>query len=70
MLLDVSMPEMGGDELLPILESKYPRLKVILSSGYGEENVSRSVHSPSVMGFLHKPYAGDALTAMIEKALS
>ncbi len=69
-LLDLTMPVMGGAELLPILAARYPGLKIILSSGYTEQDVEKSLRSPSVVGFLHKPYAGDALAAKVKQALS
>ena len=40
-LLDLAMPVMGGDELVPILRAKYPGLKIIISSGYPEEEARK-----------------------------
>jgi PAS domain S-box-containing protein len=55
-LLDLAMPVMGGDELVPILEEKYPGLKVVLTSGYPEQHARKGFHSGAVAGFLQKPY--------------
>src|SRR5205814_3769843 len=68
-LLDLAMPIMGGDELLPILEQKYPVLKVIISSGYPEEDARKGFRSASVAGFLQKPYNVAALGEKVAEVL-
>jgi CheY-like chemotaxis protein len=68
-LLDLAMPVMGGDELVPILEEKYPGLKIIVSSGYAEEDARKSFPPASVAGFLKKPYTGVALAEKIGEVL-
>ena len=69
-LVDLAMPVMGGDELLPILNAKYPGLKVVVTSGYPEEE-ARSRLAPYVMSgtFVQKPYTGMTLAEKIGQAL-
>ena len=64
------MPVMGGAELLPILNHDYPGLRVILTSGYSEEDARRDLPSNAIAGFLQKPYTLTALTEKIEGALN
>ena len=68
-ILDLRMPVMGGDELLPVLASKFPGLKILVSSGYSERQVRRSILSGSVAGFLEKPYTVAELAAKVEEVL-
>jgi CheY-like chemotaxis protein len=68
-LLDLAMPVMGGDELLPILKERYPALKIIVSSGYAEEEARNRFSETSVAGVLQKPYSPVALTSKIEEVL-
>ena len=68
-LLDLAMPIMGGDELVPILDEKYPGLKIIVSSGYPEEDARKGFPSKSVVGFLQKPYTIVKLADKTEQAL-
>jgi signal transduction histidine kinase/ActR/RegA family two-component response regulator len=63
-LLDLAMPVMGGDELVPILEQRYPDLKIIVSSGYPEEEARKSFAAGAVVGFLQKPYT---VVTLLEK---
>ena len=68
-LLDLTMPRIGGEELVPILNRDYPGLNIIVTSGYAEENV-RPVFPPgAVAGFLQKPYTAAALTEKVEETL-
>jgi PAS domain S-box-containing protein len=69
-LLDLAMPVMGGDELVPILREKYPAVRIIVSSGYPEEHACRSFASGAVAGFLQKPYTLAALAAKVGEALA
>jgi signal transduction histidine kinase len=66
-LLDWTMPVMGGQELLPILNRDYPDLAVIVTSGYAEEDVRREFPPGAVAGVLQKPYTTKALTEEIGK---
>src|SRR5215467_14201618 len=63
-LLDLTMPVMGGAELVPILNHDYPGLRVIVTSGYSEEDVRRDLPPGAVADFLQKPYT---LTTLTEK---
>jgi CheY-like chemotaxis protein len=68
-LLDLTMPVMGGEELAPILGKKYPNLKIVVSSGYTDEEALQGFMSVPVAGFLRKPYTPDALAEKVEAAL-
>jgi len=55
-LLDLNMPGMDGVEVLDQINSMVPDIRVVLCSGYNEQEVSTrfEVHKPA--GFLRKPY--------------
>jgi PAS domain S-box-containing protein len=64
-LLDVSMPRMGGQETLRRLRETHPDLPVVMMSGYTEQVVADELgeSSPNT-GFLQKPFvAEDLVTA-------
>jgi nitrogen-specific signal transduction histidine kinase/CheY-like chemotaxis protein len=69
-LLDLAMPVMGGDELAPILERKYPGLKIVISSGYPEDDARKRIPSEAVAGFLKKPYTVAMLAEKVGEALA
>jgi two-component system, cell cycle sensor histidine kinase and response regulator CckA len=68
-ILDLTMPVLTGEQLVPLIRNASPEIPVILSSGYSEAEVERRFASAGIDGFLHRPYAVDELTARIERVL-
>jgi CheY-like chemotaxis protein len=69
-LLDLTMPAMGGEELVPILNRDYPGLRIIVTSGYAEAEVRKGFAPGTVAGFLQKPYMPEKLAEKVEEALN
>ena len=69
-LLDLTMPVMGGAELAPILNHDYPGLHVIVTSGYAEEDARREFPSGVIADFLQKPYTLATLMEKVEGILN
>lgn len=63
-LLDLSMPGLSGHETFQALKQIEPQAKIILSSGYSEEEVNRQFAGEDVADFLAKPFQ---LTSLIKK---
>ncbi len=55
-LLDLSMPGMSGEETLRRLREIDPGVRVLLSSGFDESEVTRRFSGTSLAGFIQKPY--------------
>jgi len=68
-LLDLAMPVMGGDELVPILETQYPSVKIIITSGYPEETARQGFRSSCIAGFLQKPFSVETLVLKVGETL-
>jgi len=68
-LLDLAMPGMGGDELVPILETEYPGTKIVVTSGYAEDETRQGFRTGSVAGFLQKPFSLETLSRKIAETL-
>jgi PAS domain S-box-containing protein len=67
-LLDMTMPVMGGEETLANIKSLSTRVKVIASSGYNEIEALRRFGS-GVDGFLQKPYRSAQLMDKVKSTL-
>ncbi len=63
-LLDLSMPGMSGEQVLPELRKLRPDVRVIVSSGYTEAEAMRMFEGHRVSGFIQKPYT---VSRLIEK---
>jgi nitrogen-specific signal transduction histidine kinase/CheY-like chemotaxis protein len=69
-VLDLSMPLMGGEECLSRLKSIKPDVPVLLSSGFSETEAARRFQSTGVASFLQKPYTAQQLAELVKAALS
>jgi CheY-like chemotaxis protein len=68
-LLDLSMPNMNGEETLPELRKIRPETKVIVSSGYSEAETMALFRGQQVSGFVQKPYTSTGLAEKVKLAL-
>jgi PAS domain S-box-containing protein len=68
-LLDMTMPVMGGEETFRALKTINPDVRVILSSGYNEAEAVRRFTGKGLAGFLQKPYSAATLTEKIRSVL-
>jgi len=68
-LLDLSMPRMGGAETFRRLRAKRPDLPILMMSGYTEQVVAPQFNSsgPGVTGFLQKPFLAEDLIAVLRR---
>ncbi len=69
-LLDMTMPVMGGEETFRELKTIRADVRVILSSGYNEVEAVRRFAGKGLAGFLQKPYSALTLTEKVRAVLS
>jgi CheY-like chemotaxis protein len=69
-LLDVTMPRMGGDEACQEMTKIDPQVPIILSSGYSEEDSAQRFPTCSPACFLQKPYRMRHLLKKLGEVLS
>jgi CheY-like chemotaxis protein len=55
-LLDLSMPGMDGGEVFRHITQLVPKIRVVLCSGYNEQDVNTKLGGRKPSGFLRKPY--------------
>src|SRR6185312_5978265 len=64
-LLDLTMPVMGGEEAIDRILAVRPGVKVIVSTGYSHREAAARFGRKSVAGFLQKPYTSKQLADKI-----
>ena len=69
-LLDMTMPEMSGEETFRAIRRVREDVPVILTSGYDEVEATSRFTSKGLAGFLQKPFAPDELAAKLAAALA
>ena len=68
-ILDLTMPFMDGNQCFCELSRLDPNVKVIMSSGYNEQDVNHGLACKGISGFIQKPYSLTVLREAI-KALA
>ena len=68
-LLDMTMPDLSGEQVLTELRKMDAAVPVILCSGYDEHEMLRRVPLDQVSGFLQKPYRLEVLKQKLREAL-
>ncbi|WP_246251632.1 response regulator transcription factor [Ancylobacter pratisalsi] len=69
LITDVQMPNMGGLELHEVLRARGAALPVIFMTAFPEEQVRRRAQEVRAVGFLAKPFDGDAIMSLVFEAL-
>lgn len=68
-ILDLTMPRLGGVETLERLRSFDPRLPVVLMSGYSDAAVSDQLRQQPSLQFLQKPFGLASFTRAVAMAM-
>ncbi len=68
-LLDRTMPGIGGAETLEALRRVCPDVPVVLMSGYSEERAAEDLGLRDLAGFLQKPFLPSTLVSALRRVL-
>ncbi len=69
-LLDLNMPSLTGEETYQRIQSISPGQKVLIMSGYSEQEALTLFDDIGYLGFLQKPFLPEVLTKEVMQALS
>ncbi len=67
LITDLRMPRMTGLELLKAVKDKYPKLPVVVITGYSTEATERELVSAKADGFLNKPFRMNDIESVLRK---
>jgi len=68
-LLDLTMPVLGGEEALRQMRLVRPDIRIVLSSGYNEAEALRRFAGQQFSGFIQKPYTAAQLAEMVKSVI-
>jgi CheY-like chemotaxis protein len=66
-ILDLTMPHLDGEQTFRELRMLDPNVKVIMSSGYSEYEVTQKFAGKGLAGFIQKPYKMSALREVLSR---
>jgi len=68
-LCDMTMPRMDGGEAFREMHKLRPGVPIVMTSGYGEEDMIARFAGEEPAGFIQKPFTLEALRELLQKAL-
>jgi DNA-binding response OmpR family regulator len=68
-VLDMTMPGLSGMDTFEALRSADPHARILLTSGYTQEQAAREAVARGAKGFLQKPFLISELLARVREAL-
>jgi FixJ family two-component response regulator len=69
-VIDIRMAGMSGLELQQVLRRKAPQLAIVIITSHGDVAAARQAFLADAIDFIEKPFDGDQLVVVIEKALA
>lgn len=60
-ILDMNMPIMGGEELLPYLAERYPDMPMIVISGYQDFDYMKQAITSKAIDYILKPFGAEEI---------
>ncbi len=68
-ILDMVMPNMGGQEAFSRMRARDSGVRALLSTGYSQNGKAQEILDSGVMGFLQKPYRPNVLLAKVRSVI-
>ena len=69
-ILDLTMPHLDGAGALEKILEIDPEARIILASGFSEEELERRFRQSGLAGILQKPYDLESFAAAVRRALT
>jgi CheY-like chemotaxis protein len=68
-VLDMTMPVMDGEEAFREMRRIRPEVRVLLTSGYNEQDATNRFAGKGLAGFIQKPYRAAELLTRVREVL-
>ena len=69
LVTDLRMPDLDGFELIDIVNSNYPEVKIIVMTAYGSADLFKELESSGIRGYIEKPFEMNDLRQMVQSQL-
>lgn len=68
-IIDLTMPNMDGEEVFKEIRKIEPDAKIIIASGYGEKQIQKKFKNKDLSAFIQKPFSIRVLRSALQKVL-
>ncbi len=69
-LLDLTMPQKDGAEVFHDIRKLNPKVKIILTSGFNEQDATKQFVGKGLAGFIQKPFVSADLLRKIKEIMA
>jgi len=69
-ILDMTMPNLGGEATYRELRARDPGVRVVLTSGYNEQEATSHFNGKGLAAFVQKPFQLESMRSILERVLS
>src|ERR1700736_6296043 len=69
LLLDVSLPDRNGLDLLKEIHKRDPQMPIVMITAYGSIEMARAAFKSGAMDYITKPWSNDELLAQVAQAV-
>ncbi|MCK4547004.1 MAG: PAS domain S-box protein [Candidatus Eisenbacteria sp.] len=69
-VLDMVMPRLDGEGTFRALQERDPSVKIVISSGYAEDEKVRDLLKKGALAFVQKPYRAQTLARAVQDAMA
>jgi signal transduction histidine kinase/ActR/RegA family two-component response regulator len=69
-ILDIVLPDIGGENLYPLIMEALPNLKVIVCSGYAVDGPAQNILDAGAQDYIQKPFSLDTLLEKLKKTIN
>ena len=66
-LLDIKMPKVNGLDVLQEIKSKYPKVKIIMVTGYRSVETAAEASRLGASGYIIKPFKAEEILEAVKK---
>jgi|WetSurMetagenome_2_1015567.scaffolds.fasta_scaffold193130_1 two-component system, cell cycle sensor histidine kinase and response regulator CckA len=66
---DLGLPRLGGVEMVARVRALSPDVRILAASGFGKENVRKTVLDAGADEFMPKPFSGSALVDRVKELI-
>ena len=70
MLLDIKMPRVSGLDVLQEIKSKYPKVKIIMVTGYRSVETAAEASRLGASGYIIKPFKAEEILETVKRNIT
>lgn len=69
-ILDLTLPDFTGDQLLPIFRERDPQIPILIATGYAEKDITQLfAKEDDLTAFIQKPFTMNSIEPVVKRLI-